>query len=1183
MSARRLTLTALASLCAFAGGLSVWSAPALAARGHVFSLSFGSEGAGEGQFSAPAGVAVNESSGDVYVVDKGNDRVEYFSSTGAYIGEFDGSGSNLLVEEQAAPSGRFSEPEGIVVDNDPASPSFGDVYIADVGHNVIDKYSSTGAYVGQLAQGSGGASLGRLYGIAVDSAGTLWVYQESNEVDSFSGAVANEFLSSRHANAFATERGFAVDSNDDLYIKTFFSGVTKLNSSGEVLVQEFDSLFGNEHPSGIAVDLSSNDVYIDNADGQRSVGRFSSSGSLIEKFGSEQLTHGTGLAIDSDSETVYVADSAADALDIFVPEPPGAPTVAGESVSKVTANSATFKAQVNAKGASTEYHFEYGRCTSLSTCAASGYEKSVPLPDASIGSEFGMQNVNGHPQDLLAGAVYHFRAVAHNEFGTTDGEEKTLVTQAVGQPFQLPDGRAWEMVSPPQKEGALLSWIAEGIVQASADGNAFTDTSLFEPIEENAASAYGFSVADFFGRGPGGWASKTIAPPHSGSSYPPVGNGQEYRMFSEDLSKGILQPFGPVTPLTPEVTESTPYLRTDYLSGNPGELCASGCFQPLVSTANVPPGTKYGEEPNGKCESVFCGPDVIGGSPDLSHVVLSSTAALTSTPLEEHQGLYEWSAGKLALVSLLPQGETNEAGGAVANVSTGAFNQVSRHMVSNDGSRVIWLGNPARFGAIHLYLGDVSKGKTLRLDVPNTGVLSGGGEPGAPLYMTATSDASRIFFLDTERLTEDSTAKSTYPQQSDLYEYNLNAPAGNRLTDLTVDKNAGESADVNMVTGASEDGSYIYFTANGALAQGAGPGECGGNSQKPGETQLCNLYVRHNGKTTFIAGLSAEDFPDWSTNLSGLPARVSPDGHLLAFMSNRKLTGYDNTDAVSGRPDEEVYLYDASANRLVCASCDPTGARPVGVEYGSEVKLVNADRVFNSKTWIASNVPPWTRFNLSEARYQSRYLSNRGRLFFDSHDALVPQDVNGTQDVYEYEPAGVGDCSPANIAFGEASGGCVTPVSSGTSNEESAFLDASETGGDVFFLTNAKLAPQDFDSTFDIYDARECSAQSPCIAPAPVIPPPCVTGDGCKPAPSPQPETFGSPASATFAGAGNLTPSTTPVVKPRSLTRTQRLARALKACHKRKGKRRAVCERQARARYAAKQSRKDNATKRGRG
>jgi hypothetical protein len=855
----------------------------------------------------------------------------------------------------------------------------------------------------------------------------------------------------------------------------------------------------------------------------------------------------------------------------------GPPTVESESLTKVTATSATLQAELDAQEATTEYHFEYGRCASATACAVRGYEASAPIPDAALGSESAVEEVSFHVQGLIAASPYHMRVVAHNEFGTVAGEETEFFTQATGI-LGLPDQRAWEMVSPPQKEGARLGWISEGIIQASADGNAFVDMASTSTEPMPPSSTLGVDV--FFGRGAQGWTSRVIAPTQSTDTGASVGEGDAYRFFSEDLSKGVVQPFGDFTPLSPQANESTAYLHTNYLSGDPGALCTSDCFTPLVTAANVPAGTVFGEEPNGTCEHKQCGPYFIGANADLSDLVIRSPRVhLTSTSTEGHAGLYEWSSGNLQLVNVLPAGEVNEYGGPVAEpgVSGNANNKVSRGMVSSDGSRIIWLGQTSPSGPLHLYLRDMQDKETTRLDLPNSGV-GPSKDVSQAIYATTNSDASRIFFLDEERLTEGSSPQSKAP---DLYEYNFAAPVGSRLTDLTPDVIPGESASVASVIGASEDGSYVYFTAGGVLAPGAQPGHC---RVDQGESSLlCNLYLRHDGTTKFIAALSPEDFGDWA-NLGKMVARVSPNGHWLAFMSERDLTGYDNRDAVSGRPDEEVYLYDASTGKVNCASCNLTGARPVGAEYGEKEALAGGDRLFEPATWVAANVPPWTRFSLSEALYQSRYLSDSGRLLFDSEDALSPQDVDGSEDVYEFEPAGVGDCTASSATFSERTDACVALVSSGTSAEESAFLDASQTGSSVFFLTAAKLSSQDFDNATDIYDARECSGPSSCFATPPVPPPPCDTGDSCKAAPSPQPELFGSPASATFAGAGNTVAQVLKaVVRPKSLSRAQKLTRALKACRRKRGRERARCRRQAHARYGAKRAGKPKTTERIRG
>ncbi len=269
-------------------------------------------------------------------------------------------------------------------------------------------------------------------------------------------------------------------------------------------------------------------------------------------------------------------------------------------------------------------------------------------------------------------------------------------------------------------------------------------------------------------------------------------------------------------------------------------------------------------------------------------------------------------------------------------------------------------------------------------------------------------------------------------------------------------------------------------------------------------------------------------------------------------------------------------MYDAGSGRVLCVSCNPSGARPVGSEYGEggeNMRVVGGDRIWEASSWLAGLVPGWTPFELGGGRYQSRYVSDSGRVFFDARDSLVAQAVNENWDVYEWEPVGVpagstAVCSGTTAGFSVSTGGCVALVSSGESPDESAFLDASATGGDVFFMTTARLSGLDVDDSYDVYDAHECTVLSPCLSQPSLVPPACTTAEACRAAPSPQPSVFGVPPSATFSGPGNLAAKRAVARGRRVLTRAQKLSRALGVCRRmRVLRRRAGCERAARRRY----------------
>jgi streptogramin lyase len=166
--------------------LLIAASTSLAVNVHVFASSFGAVGTGAGQFEGPSGVAVEEVAlgkvDDVYVVDRGNDRVQWFSAEGAEAkGSFTG---------HETPAGSFASPTAIAIDNssNPLDTSAGDVYVLDSGHEVIDKFEADGKYLGTIQVGANGEPLGELDGVAVDSEGQLWIYQASGEIDSYSPA-----------------------------------------------------------------------------------------------------------------------------------------------------------------------------------------------------------------------------------------------------------------------------------------------------------------------------------------------------------------------------------------------------------------------------------------------------------------------------------------------------------------------------------------------------------------------------------------------------------------------------------------------------------------------------------------------------------------------------------------------------------------------------------------------------------------------------------------------------------------------------------------------------------------------------------------------------------------------------------------------------------------------------------
>jgi hypothetical protein len=1137
-----------------------------------------------------------DSEDDLYVVDAGASDVQKFTEDGTLVS----SGNYAL----GLDSGK--DPTGVAVD-----PRTGDVYVLDSGLNGALEYDPAGELLSSAAP-ENGFGLSSARGIAFDDSTSdllLGRGQERNTVGAFGAPVILPDVTSEPASAVqptsATLNGTVNPASTTVTGCRFAFGP---DTSYGRLAPCAESVGSGDSDVPVHADvtgLAPNTIYHERLEATNSSGTSTGNDETFTTPGPPTICQGPSVEPDNKSATVQagldpdgfateyhleygttsgygtnvpVPDAALGAegecqslsvgLDGLLPEtqyhyrlvahnsagttegpdetfetlPPA--LIESESVSDVSATSATLGTQIDPLGLDTTYHFEFG--------PSPAYGTSVPIPDGQLGSGSVGASASAHLQGLAPATLYHYRVVADNELGSSVGPDHTFLTQASEAPTSLLDNRQWEMVTPPNKQTAAVEPISEqnGLIVAAASGDAlaYATTAPDEPNPQGAVD----ETQELSVRTDEGWQQQTFTFPHMAATSHPIGFGTEYRFFSSDLSHAIVQPFGPFDPsLSVEASERTAFLRTDFASGNPSAACTGSCLRPLVTGAtgyaNVPAGTIFGDEEDGESTEdpgclVGCGPNFVAGTPDLSHVIVKASTGLTAG---SEGGLYEWSAGQLKFIGVGSIGD-----GDMGNGNSGEIHNA----ISQDGSRVILDGESE--GEEGLLLRDTATSETVKLDAVQSGAGEGAGDPH---FQGASSDDSRIFFTDPQPLTEHSGG-------SDLYECQIVERAGRlacELTDLTP-LASGEPAQVaGEILGLSEDGSWVYFVASGVLAPDAVPGP--------------NLYVAHwNGTewdTKLIAQLSGGDNHDWSEETFQQPARVSPNGLWLAFMSQRQITGYDNRDARSGEPDAEVYLYDAARGRLLCPSCDPTGARPLGVPYyelsSGEGGITGGNAAWEPQELVAANVPGWqqTRINGDVERYQSRYLSDGGRLFFNSDDALVPHDVNGTEDVYEYEPPGV-TCTTASAAYAEQAQGCVGLISSGTSSSESGFLDASESGEDVFFLTSERLLPQDFDTSLDIYDAHECSEASPCLATPTLAPPACTTGDQCKPAPSPQPTGFGPPSSQTFSGAGNLAATKKAVaVKSKQLTRAQKLTLALKTCRKKPKKRRARCEKNARKAY----------------
>jgi hypothetical protein len=750
------------------------------------------------------------------------------------------------------------------------------------------------------------------------------------------------------------------------------------------------------------------------------------------------------------------------------------PTIAEEEAGNITASEAQITGSVNPNGKATSFAVEY---VSAAAFEESEYATatSIPVPARAIGSGSAPVAISQQLSSLAEATDYHFRLVATNPDATSHGEDKTFTTFAQ-PPSGLPDGRAFELVSPPLKLGEVTPPEPEGELgascteclpgvnnptmpmQARPDGGAIA----FEGQAFSGGTAVGANEYQA-ARGAGGWASADL----SGAQFAADGG---FRAFSSDLSRGVLAQSEPaLSPQAPVGPEGRAFSNLYLWEG--------GALAPLVTSE--PPSRSPGGGGGASFLPVFAGANAgTGAAAPFSHVIFEANDALiveepglapaapkvgpsTCKAIAAECDLYEWVGGELRLVNVLPGNAAAVAGvigaGHMLAPLPGFEAPDTDNAISADGRRIFWSDNSGQ-----LYV---------RIDGEETREIEDGGR-----FLTAAADGSRVLLND----------GCLYSVQAEGCEAQIGGPST-----------------FQGILGASEDLSRVYFVDKAALT---GSEENG--NEETAMVGAFNLYAwSEAGGTSFIGRLLEEDnassgtngsMGTWKATPGNRTAQVSADGEYLAFMSGAALTGYDNTVAGgkkcgkggSAAACPETFEYAAGARELVCASCDPSGERPLGRSNLSLIRKANATAPFPQPHNLTDN--------------------GEGRIFFESQDALSPKDTNGhIQDVYEWEPNGVGTCAKA--------GGCVFLISSGHSLNDSMFVDATPSGDDAFFITRERLVPSDQDDFLDLYDARVGSGiEVPETAPC--------EGEGCK-GPVTEAPAQPSAGSSSFVGPGNQKPA----------------------------------------------------------
>ncbi|HWA52618.1 MAG TPA: hypothetical protein VG816_00450 [Solirubrobacterales bacterium] len=817
------------------------------------------------------------------------------------------------------------------------------------------------------------------------------------------------------------------------------TGVKKLELDGSnTPAGSFGFIFGN---SGIAVDQANCDFYVDDTEGHKAVDQFHSDGSFVGQLPKPPALREpqpfADIAVDdpmTEGEVGYESPNGGYVfvtsgifttnphLYAFAPTPEvSAPVVSGQVAAAITASSATLEAEVNPNASATAYAFEY---VSEAEFQQNGYANAqrAPVPDGELAAGAFPVPVSAPVTGLTAGNRYRFRLTATNHCDplepadacTTTGEglpggvgEDAAFATYPPPRVGLPDGRAYELVTPPQTNGRIPTMAELGAgfngfdtPLSSADGN-----SLLFGTEGGALPGIGGGgFHDTFEavRGPGGWQSHFTGLSGAQAREPMEGGVSADHRLSFWEARGSQGSFA-----------GSAALGTTYVRREAG----------AIDSACSP-------EPGGAFEAIGCGS--LGTEPlahgrwisgDGAHVIFeTNTDNLApakqlepNAPPTGTAAIYDRTAdGTTHVVSLLPGEVQLKAGEGATYLGASA-----------DGTAVAFKVKGATYA---------------RLDDAETVPVTSGNA----VFGGFSADGSRLVYLKEP----------------------IAGPGPTRGGIVVFDTASGESTSVggteSVLVNVSDDGSHVFFVSPKKLDGKLG--QLGKDNLYAWDGSAAHFIATLepgdvDGREGNAGGARVEGLGLWVSDAVGPspgpysgpavdPSRSTPDGETFVFQSRAPLTGYANAGY------SEIYRFDLAAppgGQLTCVSCNPTGSAatsdaqlesntgpafaafpPVDAlvhianvtEDGSKVFFQSADRLVNGDTDRKIDVYEWRGEGTAGCEREAGCIDliSSGRsagddylfamtpsgsdVFFQSGDALLPQDTDSTPSIYDARVAG---------------------------------------------------------------------------------------------------------------------------------------------------------------------------------